>query len=156
MDFTLDTLTDGRAFGTLNTADDFTRECVAIELDRSVPGLLVTRVVERHRANVGLPQSIFLDNGPSVRATRSKTWTDVPQRTLVCPALADAQRLIEAWRIDYNTVRPLSALDDRTPHQCAESTLGARRPGSARLNKDPRKGGTLTPRSENWGRVTVL
>ena len=38
MDFTLDTLADGRTFRTLNIVDDFTRECVAIEVDRSLPG----------------------------------------------------------------------------------------------------------------------
>ena len=44
MDFTTDTLADGRNFRTLNIVDDFTRECVAIEVDRSLPGLRVTRV----------------------------------------------------------------------------------------------------------------
>src|SRR3954468_13058158 len=64
MDFTLDTLADGRAFRTLNIVDDYTRECVAIEVDRSLPGLRVTRVLDRLRAGVGLPTSIVLDNGP--------------------------------------------------------------------------------------------
>ena len=41
MDFTVDTLADGRGFRTLNIVDDFTRECVAIEVDRSLPGLRV-------------------------------------------------------------------------------------------------------------------
>src|SRR5215471_18113365 len=38
MDFTLDTLADGRAFRTLNIVDDFMRECLAVEVDRSLPG----------------------------------------------------------------------------------------------------------------------
>jgi putative transposase len=38
MDFMVDTLADGRGFRTLNIVDDFTRECVAIEGDRSLPG----------------------------------------------------------------------------------------------------------------------
>ncbi len=58
MDFTVDTLTDGRGFRTLNIVDDFTRECVAIEVDRSLPGLRVTRVLDRLHATVGLPQTI--------------------------------------------------------------------------------------------------
>jgi transposase InsO family protein len=53
-------------------------------------------------------------------------------------SLADAQAQIEAWRIDYNTVRPHSALDDQAPHQFAESRVGARRPRPARLNEDPK------------------
>src|SRR4051812_11107035 len=43
MGFTLDTLADGRAFRTLNMVADFTRQCVAIEGDRSLPGLRVSR-----------------------------------------------------------------------------------------------------------------
>ncbi len=46
MDFMLDTLADGRAFRTLNIVDDYTRECVAIEVDRSLPGARVVRVLK--------------------------------------------------------------------------------------------------------------
>jgi putative transposase len=41
-------------------------------------------------------------------------------------SLADAQETIEAWRVDYDTVRPNSALADQTPQEFAESTAGAR------------------------------
>jgi transposase InsO family protein len=51
MDFTADTLGDGRTFRTLNIVDDFTRECVAIEVDRSLPGLRVTRVLDRRQGD---------------------------------------------------------------------------------------------------------
>jgi putative transposase len=39
MDFTTDRIVNGRGFRTLNILDDFTRECVAVEVDRSLPGL---------------------------------------------------------------------------------------------------------------------
>jgi putative transposase len=165
MDFTLDTLADGRAFRTLNIVDDYTRECVAIEVDRSLPGLRVTRVLERLRTTVGLPQSIVVDNGPEFAGRTLEAWAYANKLTLcfIRPgkpienayvesfngkfrdeclnehwfvSLADAQAQIEAWRIDYNTVRPHSALDDQTPHQFAESQVGARRPRPARLNED--------------------
>jgi putative transposase len=55
MDFMVDTLADGRACRTLNIVDDFTRECVAIEVDRSLPGARVVRVLERLQATTGLP-----------------------------------------------------------------------------------------------------
>ena len=51
-------------------------------------------------------------------------------------SLTDAQQQIEAWRVDYNTVRPHSALDDQTPQQFAESKVGARRQEPARLKVD--------------------
>jgi len=165
MDFTLDTLADGRAFRTLNIVDDYTRECLAIEVDRSLPGLRVTRVLERLRATIGLPQSIVLDNGPEFAGRTLEAWAYAAKVTLcfIRPgkpienayvesfngkfrdeclnehwfvSLADAQRQIEAWRVDYNTVRPHSALDDLTPHQFAESQVGARRPRPARPNED--------------------
>ena len=41
--------------------------------------------------------------------------------------MADAQIAIEAWRLDYNTVRPHSALDDQTPEAFARLSTGARR-----------------------------
>jgi transposase InsO family protein len=53
-------------------------------------------------------------------------------------SLADAQAAIEAWRVDYNTVRPHSALADQTPHYFAMTTEGARRLSPARLNEDPK------------------
>ncbi|MET0622707.1 MAG: IS3 family transposase, partial [Pyrinomonadaceae bacterium] len=47
MDFMRDTLADGRVFRTLNIVDDYTRECLAIEVDTSLPGARVVRVLER-------------------------------------------------------------------------------------------------------------
>jgi putative transposase len=167
MDFTLDTLADGRAFRTLNIVDDYTRECVAIEVDRSLPGLRVARVLERLRATHGLPQSIVLDNGPEFAGRTLEAWAYAAKVTLcfIRPgkpienayvesfngkfrdeclnehwfvSLADAQLQIEAWRVDYNTVRPHSALDDQTPHQFAESKAGPRRLPPARLTEDPK------------------
>ena len=56
MDIMVDTLADGRGFRTLNIVDDCTRECVALEVDRSLPGLRVVRVLDRLAAAVGLPE----------------------------------------------------------------------------------------------------
>jgi putative transposase len=58
--------------------DNFTRECVAIEVDRSLPGLRVTRVLDRLHAAVGLPKTSVVDNGRSLPAARS-----TPGRTRV-------------------------------------------------------------------------
>jgi putative transposase len=41
--------------------------------------------------------------------------------------MVDAQAVIEAWRLDYNMVRPHSALDGRTPDQFAQLSRGAQR-----------------------------
>src|SRR5215472_18410650 len=156
MDFTLDTLADGRAFRTLNIVDDFTRECVAIEVDRSLPGLRVTRVLDRLHAAIGLPQCIVVDNGPEFAGRTLDAWAYAHGVTLrfIRPgkpienayvesfngkfrdeclnehwfiSLADAKAAIEDWRIDYNRVRPHSSLEGATPEQFAKVTEGARR-----------------------------
>jgi len=63
-DFVSDKLTDGRSYRILTAIDQFTRECVAMEADRSLHGrhvvaALTRAIVERGRA----PRSITLDNG---------------------------------------------------------------------------------------------
>lgn len=50
-------------------------------------------------------------------------------------SLADAQATIETWRVDYNVVRPHSALDGQTPWQFARASTGARGPRPARSNR---------------------
>lgn len=62
MDFTSDSLATGRQFRTLNVVDDYTRECLAIEVDMSLPGARVVRVLERVVAERGAPNSIVVDN----------------------------------------------------------------------------------------------
>jgi putative transposase len=92
MDFTLDTLADGRNFRTLNIVDDFTRECVAIEVDRSLPGLRVTRVLDRLHAAVGLPQTIVVDNGPEFASRTLDAWAYARGVTLVSSGRANRSR----------------------------------------------------------------
>lgn len=53
---------------------DCTRECLAIEVDRSLPGGRVVRVLERLAATVGLPQRIVLDNGPEFSGRTLDAW----------------------------------------------------------------------------------
>jgi len=52
-----------RGFRALNAVDDFTRECVALEVNRSLPGLRAVRVLDRLAETVGLPEVIVMDNG---------------------------------------------------------------------------------------------
>lgn len=68
MDFMSDTLADGRSFRTLNIVDTFTRECLAIEVDSSLPGARVTRVLDQVLERTGRPDWWWETTDRSLRA----------------------------------------------------------------------------------------
>ena len=61
-----DCVSTGKVIRMLTLVDDCTRECPAIEVDTSLGGLQVRRVLDRVAAERGLPEAIVLDNGPGV------------------------------------------------------------------------------------------
>jgi putative transposase len=157
MDFTRDSLASGRKFRTLNLMDGYTREALWIEVDNSLPGLRVVRVLERVAQERGLPEAIQVDNGPEFISRVVDQWAYANGVALhfIDPgkpvqnafiesfngkfrdeclnqnwhtSLGDARRIIEAWRVDYNTVRPHSSLGYRTPEEYAAAV--AARPAS--------------------------
>lgn len=71
MDFVADGLAYGRRFRCLNIVDDYTRECLVIEVDTSLPGLRVATVLQRLAEMRGLPRSITVDNGPESKFRRN-------------------------------------------------------------------------------------
>ena len=73
LDFMHDTLYCGKRFRTLNVVDEGTRECLAIEVDTSLPAGRVVRVLEQLKAERGLPTQLRMDNGPELI---SATLTD--------------------------------------------------------------------------------
>jgi putative transposase len=64
MDFMSDSLTNCRRFRTFNVIDDFNREILTIEIDRSLPSSRVIRTLLRLFETYGKPNSIRMDNGP--------------------------------------------------------------------------------------------
>jgi putative transposase len=157
MDFTRDSLASGRKFRTLNLMDGCTREALCIEVDTSLPGLRVAQVLERVGQERGLPETIQVDNGPEFISRVVDQWAYAHGVTLpfIDPgkpvqnafiesfngkfrdeclsqswytSLDDARQIIEAWRMDYNTVRPHSSLEYRTPAEYAIAV--AARPAS--------------------------
>jgi putative transposase len=144
MDFVHDYLADGRRIRTFNVVDAFTRECLGIEVDTSLPSARVVRVLDKLVWLFGLPASLRVDNGPEFISNALDGWADQhgvkldfiqpgkpTQNAHVesfngrfrdeClaqarfPTLARARGEIELWRVDYNTERPHSSLDYRTP-----------------------------------------
>jgi putative transposase len=144
MDFVHDYLTDGRRLRTLNIVDAFTRECLAIEVDTSLPAVRVTRVLDKLVWQYGLPETLRIDNGPEFISTALDRWAfrhgvalhfiqpgkpvqnahvesfnghfrDECLAQAHFPTLARARVEIELWRVDYNCVRPHSSLRYLTP-----------------------------------------
>ena len=74
MDFVSDGFADGRRLRCLNIVHDFTKECLSIEVDRSLPGRKVVSGLERLAETRGLPMSITVDNGPGFISKALDAW----------------------------------------------------------------------------------
>src|SRR5512138_2235472 len=149
MDFMSDALASGRRFRCLNIIDEFTRECLAIEVSHSLPAVRVIEVLERLRSERGLPDVIVTDNGTEFTSRAFDAWAYARgvkidfiqpgkpvQNCFVesfngtfrddClnlhwfTSLAAAKVQIECWRREYNTERPHSSLKRLTPARFAE------------------------------------
>lgn len=149
LDFTMDALASGRKFRTVNLKDDCTRECPAIDVALSIPGARVVEMLDRVAHERGYPDVLTVDNGPELRGRALDGWADDHgvQLYFIDPGkptqnayiesfngrfreeclnlnwfttLAEAERMIENWRIEYNQERPNSAINYLTPHEFAE------------------------------------
>ena len=146
MDFTQDAFATGRRFRTLNLMDGFTRYALRIEVDTSLPGLRVVRVLEELKKQGRKAEAIVIDNGTEFTSQVLDQWAYENQVQLhfITPGrpmengfiesfngkfrdeclnenwfmdLAHARERIEEWRRDYNQVRPHSALGYLTPEE---------------------------------------
>ena len=149
MDFVSDSLGNGRRFRTLNIVDDFSRECLVIEVDTSLPGARVARVFDRLKEIGELAETIVVDNGPEFTSRVMLMWAEEntiklhfiepgkpTQNAFIesfngkfrdeClnehwfSSLDDAREKIEEWRVDYNTKRPHRSLKQLTPCEYIE------------------------------------
>jgi putative transposase len=144
MDFVHDVTAQGRKLRMLNVVDDFTRECLWIETDTSLNGERVKRVLDSLIDLRGKPGRMVMDNGAEFTGHVLDQWsyeTGVPL-DFIQPGkpqqngfvesfngklrdeclnehwfrdVAEAQELIEEWRVDYNEKRPHSSLNYLTP-----------------------------------------
>ncbi len=148
MDFVTDCVSGGKVIRMLTIVYDCTRECPAIEVDTSLGGLRVRRVLDRIASERGLPEAIVLDNGPEFRGRAMAAWSEERGVRLefIQPgkpvqnayiesfngrlrdeclnanwftSLRDARRKVEIWRLDYNQQRPHSSLDYLPPAEFA-------------------------------------
>ena len=74
MDFVSDSLYNGRRFRVLTVVDNFSRECPVLEVDHSLTGQRVARVLDRIALTRGLPEVITVDNGPEFISKALDLW----------------------------------------------------------------------------------
>jgi len=143
-DFVKTRTSDGRAVRLLAVIDEYTRECLAIDVARRVSAGDVLERLGRLFALRGVPGHLRSDNGPEFTAKAVRQWLGkVGVTTLyiepgspwengyvesfngklrdellnaeIFDTLLEARVLVERWRQDYNRVRPHSSLGYRPP-----------------------------------------
>ncbi|MCL8385584.1 IS3 family transposase [Xanthobacter aminoxidans] len=147
-DFVEDRTHNGRKFRMLNVIDEYTRECLAIRIDRKLNSTAVIDVLTDLFVLRGVPGHVRSDNGPEFIATAVRDWiAAVGARTAfiepgspwengycesfnsklrdelldgeIFYSLAEARIVIESWRQHYNTERPHSSLGYKPPAPAA-------------------------------------
>ena len=71
-----DALWSGQRFRTFNLIDDYNREALTIDVDRSLPAGRVVRALDRAAAWRGYPKKLRVDNGPELTSVRLADWAD--------------------------------------------------------------------------------
>jgi putative transposase len=144
LDFVSDTLTDSRRFRILAVVDDFTRECLTLVADTSLSGVRVGRELDAVIARRGRPATCVSDNGTELTGMAILRWSQETQvewhyiapgkptqnafvesfngrlrdellNETLFTSLAHARDALAAWKDDYNTVRPHSAIGNVPP-----------------------------------------
>ena len=146
MDVVHDTLADGRPFRILTVVDNWSRQSPVLEAGFRMSGETVGQVLDRALNGTQGPRSITVDHGTEFQSRALEDWAyrrgvqldfirpgkpvenafiesfngrlrdeclNVHQFT----SMAEAQHIIEAWRLDYNQRRPHSSLGHLTPNE---------------------------------------
>ena len=149
LDFQFDETADRRRLKLLNVVDEHTREALAMRVGRTCDADQVVAVIEALVAERGAPGHLRMDNGPELIAWALRDWCRLAGTTTTYiepgspwenpfvesfngrvrdellnleefASLLEAQVVVEAWRIEYNTYRPHSSLGGLTPAEYAE------------------------------------
>jgi len=169
-DFVHDALSWGRKIRMLTIEDAFTREALAIEVDTSLSGMRVVRVLDCVSEERGtLPDVIVLGNGPELTSRALDQWAyergvrlhfidpGKPQQKGFIESfngklrdeclnehcflsLAGARRIVEEWRIDYNRNRPHSSLGNLTPEEYLAEYTKRLEPADSHYDQEWRRG----------------
>jgi putative transposase len=143
-DFVMDRTHDGRPIKILTLIDEYSRQCLALVVDRSIKSDDVLHTLSNLFLIYGIPENIRSDNGPEFTAKAVRRWLErIGVKTaFIEPGspwengynesfngklrdevlnreifynIKEARVIIENWRKEYNTVRPHSSLGYRPP-----------------------------------------
>ena len=164
LDFISDALSCGRRFRILGVMDQCSRECLTLVADTSIGGSRVVRELDALIYKRGKPHCIVSDNGTELTSRAVLQWAQDQciEWHYITPGkptengfteslngkvrdeflnehwfstLVEVRHLMEAWRQDYNNVRPHSSLNYRTPAQASaglRQTLAVAPPSTCR------------------------
>jgi len=143
-DFLMDRTYDGRSMRMLTLIDEYTRECLTIDVDRKIKAMDVVEQLANLFLFHGVPEYIRSDNGPEFVSKQIRHWLKASgvQTLYIEPGspwengyiesfngklrdellnreifdtLFEAKVLVEHWKTEYNTVRPYSSLNYQPP-----------------------------------------
>jgi putative transposase len=149
MDFVHDQLANGRTFRVLTVIDQWSRESVVLEVDFALNGQRVAQALDRIAQHRPLPRAITVDHGTEFTSKVLDEWAyqrgveldfirpgkpvenafiesfngrlrDECLNVHEFVSIDEARSCLEAWREDYNQVRPHGALGMLTPSEFAE------------------------------------
>lgn len=153
LDYCFDQTADLRTLKILVVTDEFTKEALALEVDRSIDADHTVRVLDRIVARTGRrPRFLRMDNGPELTAEALRDWCRFSRADTsyiepgspwenpfvesfngklrdellageIFETLLEARVLAEDFRIDYNTYRPHSTIGYKAPAAFAEQWL---------------------------------
>ena len=152
MDFVSDVTRTGKRIKIFTLIDEFTRECLALEIDTSITGQRVGSYLNKAALFRGYPKEILTDNGPEFTSNAMNAWVYDKKVDHIftdpgCPTqngyiesfngklrdeclnqhmfrnVVEAREIIKAWREEYNHLRPHSSLNNLTPNEYAQSLV---------------------------------
>lgn len=154
-DFVFDGCANGQQLKCLTVVDEYSRDCLAIDVAGSIRSGRVIEILARLVSVYGAPQYLRSDHGPEFVATALLRWLSTAdiETALIEPGKpwqnglgdsfngkfrdeclsmewfrnrTDAKIVIEAWRRHYNEVRPHSSLGNLTPAEFKKLVLSTR------------------------------
>lgn len=145
-DFVFDACANGQQLKCLTVIDEYTRECLAIDVSGSIRSSRVIEVLAKLVSVHGAPKVLRSDNGPefvskavlrwlarenidTAFSEPGKPWQNGSNESFngkfrdECLSMEwfrnriDAKMVVDSWRRHYNEVRPHSSLENLTPHE---------------------------------------